>query len=144
MVMIGEYQSKITNGNRLAFPKKFRSALGDFLIITQGYEGCLVMVNHEQFENLTQGVAEQPFILGDVRETSRFLLANAYEVELDEQGRFVLPPKLKDYAGVKEEVVFLGLNRWVEIWDRAHWEKHEEELKGKAGEISERLGRLET
>lgn len=143
-MLIGEYPVKITNGKRIAFPKKLRSLLGDLLIVTQGYEGCLVIVNREQFENLTQGVAEQPFILGDVRETSRFLLANAYEIELDDQGRFVLPVKLKDYAKVNEEVVFLGLGRWVEVWDRARWEKHEEELKGKAGEISERLGRLET
>lgn len=138
-MLIGEFTSRVTNGNRVAIPVKFRKDLRRFLYLTQGYEGCLVLVDEERFNNLTQGVAEKPFIRGDVRETTRFLLGSAYEIEPDEQGRFVLPGALRDYAGIKNEVIFLGLKNWIEVWDKEKWAKHKKELEQKGAEIAERL-----
>lgn len=143
-MLIGEFTTKITSGNRITIPKKFRSEFGDFLILTQGYEGCLVLVNETHFKKLTEGVADKPFIAGDVRETTRFLLGGAHEIELDEQGRFVLPSNLHDYAQISESgVVFLGLINWVEIWSKDRWEEHKEKLKEKSSEIAERLAKME-
>ena len=142
-MLIGQFISKITSGNRIAIPAKFRQELRGFLYITQGYEGCLVLVDEEGFAKLTAGVADKPFIRGDVRETTRFLLGNAYEVEVDEQGRFVLPAILRNYAEVKEEAVFLGLKNWIEIWDKEKWNSHKENLQEKGAEIAERLAMVE-
>lgn len=138
-MLIGEFSQKITAGNRMAIPAKFRNELRGFLYITQGYEGCLVLVDEERFTNLTQGVADAPFIRGDVRETTRFLLGNAYQVETDEQGRFVLPTSLREYAAISDEVVFLGLKNWIEVWDKKRWIAHKKELEEKGAEIAERL-----
>lgn len=138
-MLIGEFAQKITSGSRVAIPAKLRSQLRGFLYLTQGYEGCLVLVDEERFNNLTQGVADKPFIRGDVRETTRFLLGNAYEIEVDEQGRFVLPNTLREYAQIKDETIFLGLKNWIEIWDKEKWLLHKKELEQKGAKIAERL-----
>ena len=142
-MLIGEFQSKLTEGQRLAIPKKFRGELGDSLIITRGYEGNLVVVNKGQFEKLAEGLADKPFIQGDISETTRFLLSDAAEVDLDEQGRFVLPISLREEASIKNDVVFLGLLRWVEIWSQEKWLTHKSALKEKTVEITKRLAHLE-
>lgn len=138
-MLIGEFTQKITSGNRVAIPAKLRNQLRGFLYLTQGYEGSLILVDEERFNNLTQGVADEPFIRGDVRETTRFLLGSAYEIEVDEQGRFVLPNTLREYAQIKDEAIFLGLKNWIELWDKEKWAKHKKELEQKGAEIAERL-----
>lgn len=142
-MLIGEFQTKLTEGSRLAVPKKFRSELGDNFIVTRGYEGCLVIVNKKQFEKLTQGLADKPFIQGDVRETTRFLLSQAAEVEVDSQGRFVLTNNLRDEAQIQSEVVFLGLLNWIEVWDLNRWQDHLKLLSKQSSEIANRLVQLE-
>lgn len=142
-MLVGEYQTKLTEGQRLTIPKKFREGLGASLLLTRGYEGCLVLVNKKQFEKLTVGVADKPFIQGDVRETTRFLLSGAHEIDLDEQGRFVLPASLRQEVGITNEVVFLGLLNWVEVWDHNLWQEHKVSLAKKSTEIADRLAHLE-
>src|SRR3989344_798316 len=104
-MIIGEFRNKLASGNRLAFPKKFREEMGNKLIITQGYEGCLVIVDEKGWESLINDAARGPFVSQSVRDTTRFLLGSACEIELDEQGRFVLPSNLTAYSKITEEVV---------------------------------------
>lgn len=142
-MLIGEYTSNLTHGSRVAIPKKFRQELGvKELILTRGYEGCLVLVSKEQFENLTQGVAKMPFIAGDVRQTTRFLLGGAHEVTADAQGRMVVPESLREHADLDEQVVFLGLGKWVEVWDKRKWDEHRARLDADAAAIADRLAQL--
>jgi len=143
MVLIGEYSSKVTAGNRVAVPKQFANVLGKDLIITKGFEKHLVLVNQSQFEKLTSGVVDLPFIQGDVRQVSRYILGNAFPVKADAQGRIVLPEKLHMFAGLKETAIFLGLGSWVEIWDEATWDAHSTLLAKHSTELANRLGELQ-
>lgn len=143
MVLIGEYAGKVTSGNRIAIPKQFAKELGNELIATTGFEQHLVLVNHAQFEKITQGVVDLPFIQGDVRQVSRYLLGNAFPVKPDAQGRFVIPEKLLYHAGIQNTVVFLGLGSWVEIWDEVVWQKHSVLLSKHSAELANRLIRLQ-
>jgi len=142
-MLIGEYQYRVEAKNRVSLPKKFREEIGGKIVVTQGYEGCLVVVSPKQWEVLIEDAATGPFVAEEVRDTSRFLLGGAVEVELDEQGRFVLPQPLKDYAGIGQEVCFLGLGRWVEIWASQEWEKRKAYIAKHSGEIGKKLARLE-
>jgi len=142
-MLIGEYRYKVEAKNRISLPKKFREEIGNKIVVTRGYEGCLVVVSPRQWEVLIEDAARGPFVSEAVRDTSRFLLGGAVEVELDEQGRFVLPQPLKEYAGIGKEVCFLGLGRWVEIWDAEKWAKRKAYLAKHSGEIGERLQRIE-
>jgi MraZ protein len=141
-MIIGEYQQKLTDKNRLAFPKKFREQLGNKLIATKSYEGCLIILSPDQWDSLISKSIEGPFTSGVIRDTTRFLLGSASELELDNQGRFVLPSYLKKYALLKEDVVFLGLGRWVELWAKDSWEHKCLEIEKNSTEIGEKLSNI--
>jgi len=139
-MLIGQYRGKVSPKGRVAFPKKFREQLGTKLVITRGYEGCLIVVSQKDWQTLLEGTENKPFVLEATRTTLRFLLGNAAEVELDPQGRFVLPSYLRSYGEIKKEAVFLGLQKYVEIWDRTRWEEYQKYLSKNIKTISERLG----
>ncbi len=143
VMLIGEYKYKVEAKNRISLPKKFREEVGNKVVVTQGYEGCLVVVSPKQWEILISDAAAGPFVSQEVRDTSRFLLGGATEVELDEMGRFVLPQNLKEYAGIKKEVCFLGLGRWVEIWASEDWAKRKNYIAKHSGAIGKKLAKLE-
>lgn len=138
-MLIGQYEAKIGAKNRIAFPKKFRDILGDELIITLGYEKSLIVVSEKNWKALLEGTEGKPFIQSETRETQRFLLGGASKISLDSKGRFVLPSYLRGFAKVKNEVIFLGLSRYVEIWDKTVWEEYRIELEKKIDGISQRL-----
>src|SRR3989338_11195004 len=111
-MIIGEFNQKLGDKNRIAFPKKFREELGNKLIITKGYEGCLVLMSPAQWEEMISGAVSGPFVSGLIRDTTRFLLGSASEIELDAQGRFIVPTYLKDYGSLNLDGVFVGLGLW--------------------------------
>ena len=142
-MLIGRQDSRIDEKNRIAFPKKFRGELGERLIVTQGFEGSLIVVSTERWKSLLEGTEGMPFTKKSARETQRFLLGTATEVELDDKGRFILPSHLKTYAKISQDIVFLGISRYVEIWDKKLWEEHNEELIKNIEPITEKLSESE-
>ena len=123
-MLIGQVDNKLDDKNRLSFPRKFRKELGSRLIITANMEGSLLVVSSSRFTTLLEGTENKPFIDKAVRETQRFLLGMATEIELDEKGRFILPAHLKTYAGITKEAVFVGIYNRVEVWNKQRWEKY--------------------
>jgi len=141
-MLIGEYLNKVGKKNRIALPKKFRKILGEEVIVTRGYEDCAIVVNKKQWEKLLSVFDDKPFTTSPVRDTRRFLIGGANEVRLDKQGRFVLPVNLKEFVNIRNEVVFVGLVDWVEIWSKDAWEKRMEKIKPQAAKIAEELGKI--
>src|SRR3972149_2245934 len=137
-MLIGQYEGKIGAKGRIAFPKKFRTILGDRLIVTLGYENSLIVVSEENWKSLLEGTEGKPFIQSETRETQRFLLGGASNVELDSKGRFILPSYLRGFAEIENEVVFLGLSRYVEIWDKTRWLEYRENLEKNIDRISQK------
>lgn len=142
-MVIGQYEGTIGEKNRVAFPKRFREALGDKLIITQGYEHSLMVVSEEGWKALLEGTEGKPFIQSETRETQRFLLGNASFVELDAKGRFIIPSYLRTFAKISDHIIFLGLSRYVEMWDKKQWDEYSKHLENNIGKISERLTKEE-
>src|SRR3990167_9166230 len=138
-MLIGQYEGKVGEKNRIAFPKKFREELGDNLIITYGYENSLIVVSEKNWKSLLEGTEGKPFIQSETRETQRFLLGGASNVELDSKGRFILPSYLRGFAKIENEVIFLGLSRYVEIWDKTRWGEYRGNLEKNIDTISQRL-----
>jgi MraZ protein len=139
-MLIGQYFSKITLKNRISVPKKFRSEIGDKLIVAKWYEGCLVIVPEIRWkEILDKLTGKMEIITKAVRDTDRFILGSAYELELDAQGRFVIPAILKEYAGLSENVIFLGLGERIELWDEKSWKEKEKSVTVGAAESLESI-----
>jgi MraZ protein len=142
-MLIGQFDSKLGEKHQASLPKKFREVLGERLIITKGFENCLIIVSEENWKTLLEGTEGRPFINKSTRELQRFLLGNATDVELDSKGRFVIPEYLRKFAGIDTEIVFAGIQRFVEIWDKNSWEMHQNELTKSIGDIAERLPKSE-
>lgn len=141
-MLIGSFKNNIGDKNRVAFPIKFKNELGSSLIVTKGYENCLIIVDKSKFSGLMNSIKDVPFVNSGLRDTKRFLIGSAQEIELDKQGRFVIPSDLKKYASLGNECVFIGLVDWIELWDKSIWDKKEESINSKSSEISDKLSEL--
>ncbi len=138
-MLIGQYETTVGAKGRLLVPKKIRESLGDKIIVTLGYEKSLIVVSQESWKSLLEGTEGKPFIQSETRETQRFLLGGASLVELDGKGRFVLPSYLRGFAEIKDEVIFIGLYRYAELWDKKRWLEYQENLEKNIDKISQRL-----
>lgn len=138
-MLIGQYEAKLGVKGRVAMPAKLRKELGDRLIITLGYENSLIVVSEANWRTLLSGTEGKPLIQSEARETQRFLLGGAVEIELDSKGRFIIPFFLRQFAKIEDEIIFLGLYRYVEIWDKKIWEEYRKRLEGKIERVSQRL-----
>lgn len=141
-MLIGQYSSKLTDNKRISVPKKIRDELGDEMVIAKWYEGCLVLVSKENWQKLiSRLIGKETIIISPVRDIDRFIMASAFEVSLDRQGRFVIPENLMIYAGVMSEVAFVGLGDRVEVWAQEAWQELEKNAEEKAAVAIEKLAK---
>lgn len=123
-------------------PKKIRQELGDEMVVAKWYENCLVLVSREDWQELIKRLTgERGLITSPVRDIDRFIFGSAFEIELDSQGRFVLPEDLISYAEITSEVVFVGLGDRVEVWPTKKWRKLEEGSEKKASKAIDEIAR---
>jgi len=122
-MFLGEYQTKFSGQGRIILPKKFRKELLGVkeIVLSRGYEGCIWGYSVTDFEK----VAERQLAISPTEEGARsirrYLFSGAEETILDEQGRFVIPKNLIEYAGLAEEVVLIGTGDHFEIWNPEKW-----------------------
>lgn len=138
-MILGQFNARLTDKSRIAFPKRFRQVLGDTLIVTYGFEGSLIIVAENNWKELLEGTSDKPFLLSSARDTKRFLLGGAAVVELDAQGRFVLPDYLKKFAHLEEEVTFVGQDKYVEVWSQKAWVEYNNAMQKNITGIVEKL-----
>lgn len=111
----GEYNHSIDPKNRIIIPAKFREGLGDKFVITAGLGGCLYLCTYEDFEKYAKKLESLPF-KKETRDFQRYFARNTAEVEIDKQGRVLLPANLKALAHIEKDVVFIGDLNKVELW----------------------------
>jgi len=141
-MLIGQYEHTIDAKKRLALPAKFRGELGDKIIITRGIEGCLAVYTEVEWKIMSDKLATLTISQAEARSFTRMILAGAMEVSLDKLGRILVPDYLKDYAGLKKNVVICGLSNRLEIWDAEKWETYKIEAEKGVDEIVSKLGGL--
>ncbi len=142
-MLLGEYYSPVGDKKRIALPKKLRERLSSELIVTRGYEGCLLVVDEARWSTLLDEVNKNPLLNLSVRETKRFLIGGAFELQLDKQGRFVIPESLNEYAGIMTQVAIIGVGEWIEIWNKKTWDEQLKRLTAESGQIANRLAAIE-
>ena len=111
VMLMGEYNHTIDAKGRLIVPAKFREVLGDEFVVTKGLDNCL-------FEEKLQTL---PLTNKNARQFTRFFLAGAASVEVDKQGRILLPSVLREFAGLEKDVVLVGVASRIEIWSKDRW-----------------------
>jgi MraZ protein len=139
-MLIGEYEHTIDDKNRLTLPAKFRQAFDDGLVLTRGLEPCLSAYPRDKWtENVESRLDQLDQLSKEGRLMHRFFFSGAAEAELDKQGRVMVPATLSERAGLGKEVVVVGIRDHLEIWDRAAWRAHLDEIEGSAEDVAERL-----
>lgn len=113
-----------TQKGRLIVPSKFREQLGSEFVVTKGLDGCLFVYPAEEWHNIEEKFRNISMTSKDARKFSRFFFAGAAAVELDKQGRILLPPVLREYANLQKDVVLVGVLSRVEIWDKDRWQEN--------------------
>ena len=141
-MIIGEYKSKVGEKKRVSLLAKFREEIGEDLILTRGYEDALILVNKSMWERVAKDVMDGSFTDKNIRDTSRFLVGSAKEVQMDSQGRFVIPEALFKHAQLGENITFIGLINWIEIWDTEKWQKRVEYLQKHGDEIAQEISKM--
>ena len=120
-MFIGEYQHSLDSKNRIIVPSKLREGLGDKFVITKGLDGCIYAYTISEWEILENKLKTLPLTNRDARAFVRFFFSGACIVELDKQGRGLIPQNLKEYAGIEKDIVSIGVLSRVEIWSKEKW-----------------------
>lgn len=121
-MFMGEYNHTIDAKGRLIVPAKFREALGDEFVVTRGLDDCLFVFPNEGWKVFEEKLSTLPVANKNARRFARFFLSGAATVELDKQGRILIPTTLREYGALEKEVVFIGVANRVEIWSKERWE----------------------
>jgi MraZ protein len=124
----GEYRHTIDEKSRIAVPVRFRAPLADGALVSRWLDACLALFPTTAWEELAAKVAALPIGDAGARNFSRFIYSGAFEVELDRQGRFVVPATLRDWAALGGDAVIVGARDHVEIWAPARWAAYSAEM----------------
>ncbi|MFZ5391252.1 MAG: division/cell wall cluster transcriptional repressor MraZ [Patescibacteria group bacterium] len=141
-MFIGEYQHALDGKGRLAIPVKFRSDLKRGAVVTRGLDNCLFVYTKSAWLVLAKKLAALPISQSNTRAFARLMLAGAMDVEIDSQGRVLLPDYLRTYAGLKKDIVVAGLYDRLELWDKARWSVYKKTTEKSSSAIAEALGEL--
>ena len=123
----GEYKHSIDAKGRLAMPAKLREELGEHFTVTKGLDGCLAVYPEKEWEALEDRIRG----LGNgekARRVKRYYFANAFDAQLDAQGRILIPAGLREFADLKKDVVVIGQLDHAEIWNSEKWRIYNEAI----------------
>lgn len=141
-MFIGEYTHSIDEKGRVALPAKFRHDLEEGAVVTRGLDNCLFLYTKNEWAKLAEKLAALPISQSNSRAFARLMLAGAMDVEMDKQGRVVLPEYLRQFAGLKKNSIIAGLYNRLEIWDEEAWKKYKTQTEAESGNIAERMAEL--
>lgn len=141
-MFIGEYNHSIDEKKRLSLPARFRKELGKTVVVTRGFDNCLVVYSQKKWEQVTEELKKISSNRAEGRMFSRFVLGGAIEAELDKLGRILVPDYLKQYAGLKKDVIVCGLSDKLEIWDMERWLGYKKENEQNIDKLAENLPEL--
>lgn len=126
-MFIGEYDYSLDSKSRLVIPSKYREGLGTHFVVTKNKDQCLDLYTPDRWAKMIEHLSALPYNDPAVRKYARFYIAGACELEPDKQWRVIIPQKLRDFAGIQKDVIFMGVGDRIEIWSRELYAKVSEE-----------------
>lgn len=123
-LLLGTYTPKIDAKSRVALPAKFRSQLGQGLVMARGQERCVYLLPFDEFRRIASQIQRTSVGNKAAREYLRVFLSGAVDQEPDKQGRVVVPQMLRDYANLGSDIVVIGVGTRAELWNKDAWESY--------------------
>jgi MraZ protein len=121
LMFLGEFNHAIDDKGRLTIPAKYRYELESGAVVTRGYDKCLFIYTVEAFKRFTERAQTLSPTDPANRALLRFAFSGASESTPDKQGRVLIPPFLREYAGLNGECVIVGLGQYIEVWTKEGW-----------------------
>jgi MraZ protein len=129
-MFLGEYQPNLTDGSRLALPKKLREQiLGDEVVLSRGFEKCIFVYDKQDWIHESQKQIDSPITDSKTRDLRRYMFAGATDSKIDAQGRIIVPTNLQNYASLNKNITVIGAGDHIEIWDTESWNEYFENVQ---------------
>ncbi len=138
-MFLGEYQHSLDIKGRIIIPARFREQLGESFVATRGLDNCIFVYPFDEWRSIEEKMRSLPFTRADVRAFMRIFLSGASELDLDKQGRTVLPANLRDYANINKDIIIIGVGTRVEIWSAENWQTYTMNSASSYEQIAESL-----
>ena len=125
----------------MIIPAKLREGLEGRYIITKGLDGCLYVYPLDEWRELAEKLKALPLTDKNARDFVRFFFSGASEIEVDKQGRGLIPQNLIEYAGITKDIISIGVLTKVEIWSKERWDQYNNETVD-YNELAEKMREL--
>ncbi len=139
----GEHEHTIDRKGRLIIPSRFREVMKEHyterFVATRGLDRCLFLFPEDEWRTQEAKFRALSFTKQEARHFNRFYFSGAAELACDRQGRVLVPAYLKEYAGIKRDVVLVGVSNRIEVWDKDEWKKFYEQFKESYEQVAEKL-----
>jgi MraZ protein len=123
--LLGTHSYQLDPKGRISLPARFRDVLSDGAVLTLGQDGCLFCFPRAEWESRATEVRGLPLSDAESRAYARMFFGKAESLELDAQGRLLIPQRLRAEVGIRKEAVVVGVFDRMEIWPRETHERYE-------------------
>jgi MraZ protein len=140
----GSFEHSVDAKGRVSVPAKFRDIIADRydgrLVMALDFDRCLAVYPLEEWEKLEEKIKSLPMMQKEVKDFMRFFFSSATECDLDNQGRILIPPSLRERANINKSVMLVGIINKIEIWDTTGWQERHSQNGEKISEALAALG----
>jgi MraZ protein len=138
-MFFGEFGYRMDEKCRIPLPPRFRNQLKDGLVLIPGVENCITAYTFAEWSKIAGSLNSSSVTRSKLRQLNRALFSSAFHINVDGQGRISLPVQLREYAGIGEEVIVVGANSYLELWNKEAWEQERAISREQAWQIIESL-----
>jgi MraZ protein len=142
----GRYEHTMDAKGRTSLPARYRDVLSSIgerrIILTSALDPCLVAYTSPEWSAFEERLAKLPQFDRAVQKLKRIYVSGAIECEVDDSGRILVPPTLRDYASLTKNVLWAGSGKYAELWDATLWKQHFDATDEEKGQIGARLAEL--
>lgn len=140
MAFLGQYEHSLDSKNRLTIPSKFRGPLSDGVVLAKDVDPCIAIWPATSWARFTERwvTSRDPFNQ-TVRKLRRYLHGGSFDARLDAAGRIMIPQTLIEHAGLGKDVILVGNQDTIEVWDRERWRQEEADINEAAPALAQRL-----
>jgi MraZ protein len=130
MVFRGTFEYTIDNRGRIPIPARYRGSFANGVVLTESHDGCIEVYSADAYEGQAELLLAQRPNRKKARRLRRGFFGRSLDVELDGQGRILLPPRLRQHGDLNGTVLIVGRGECLEIWNQERWNSESDEIDG--------------
>jgi MraZ protein len=142
----GRHEHTIDAKGRTSVPARYRDALDAAgekrIVLTSALDRCLQAYSPPEWNAFEERLAKLPQFDRVVQKLKRICVSGAVECDIDDVGRILVPPSLREHAGLRKEVLWAGSGHYAELWDKEEWLKNIETSDEERQSMAQRLAEL--